>query len=505
MTLFRMTCKTVWEAMRPPAPKNERSSIDLAAAMRKSLEPWIRDEVEYYQHQVDGIRTLIRRKSFLLADDMGLGKSLQALTVFAADVKMGWCSTCIIISPVTLKGNWADEIEKFSRFPYVVLEGTPAKRRQQLADFKAIDGPKILIVNYEQVVAHLDDLDAFRFDVAIFDEAHYLKNPKAKRTKASLDLYSRRSFLLTGTPMLNHVNELWSILHRIDPDAYPKYWTFLNRYAVFGGFKDKQIIGVKNERELTDRLQGVMLRRMKSEVLDLPDVQYIERKIDLTSEQKKLYDEVVNEMRLPRADQATPDDIENALTKFLRLKQICGTTLPFTGEDHSSKLDLAYEDDLEIVANGNRVVVFTQFRDVQAAYVQRLAKSGMPVFELHGDVPIPDRVPIVKQWGQTRDPGIIVCMLQVASVGLNMVQARHGSFLDKLFVPGLNKQAVDRLHRIGQDETQPVQIREYIVRGTIEARVNQILRTKSRLFGEIVEANPNWRRELYKAITENEE
>jgi SNF2 family DNA or RNA helicase len=477
----------------------------MTVAARKSLEPWIKDEVKYYPHQIDGVRELARRKSFLLGDDMGLGKSLQAMTVFAVDVVRDWAKTCIVVAPAGLKGNWVDEIEKFTGFPYVLLDGTPAERNQQLIDFVSIEGPKILVVNYEQVIAHLAALDKLNFDVAIFDEAHYLKNPKAKRTQACLSMYSRRSFMLTGTPMLNHVNELWSILHRIDPVAYPKYWPFVNRYAVFGGWKDKQIVGVKNEKELTERLQGVMLRRLKKDVLDLPDVQIIERRVDLHAEQRKLYDEVVNEMRLPRFDEAEPDDIENALTKFLRLKQICGTTLPFNGQDISSKMDLALADDTELLENGHRVVVFTQFRDVQACYSKRLAGGlSVPVFELHGDVPKTDRSNIVKEWGMTKEPGVIVCMLQVAGLGLNMVQAQHGAFLDELFVPGLNQQAIDRLHRIGQSTTQSVQIRKYICRNTIENRVQQILRTKSKLFGEIVETDPDWKRKLYRALMEDD-
>jgi SNF2 family DNA or RNA helicase len=471
---------------------------------RGSLEPWIKDEVQYYPHQIEGIRQLARRRSFLLADDMGLGKSLQALTVFAIDVFRGWAETALIVCPVTLKANWLDEVEKFSRFPATVLEGTPMQRNKQLIEFGGINGPKILIVNYEQVVAHKAIIDDFKFDVAIFDEAHYLKNPSAKRTKACLDIFSRRSFMLTGTPMLNHVDELWSILHRIDPQGYPRYWGFKSRYCVYGGYKNKQVIGVKNEQELTERLQNVQLRRLKSEVLDLPEVQIIERRVDLTPEQRILYQEVVEELRLPRLDQAQPDDIENALTKFLRLKQICGTTEPFSGHDHSSKLDLAITDDLELIENGHRVVVFTQFRSVQACYIKRMAKHGVPIWELHGDVKQPDRQLLVKEWAMSKDPGVLVCMLQVAGIGLNMTAARHASFLDKLFVPGLNRQAIDRLHRIGQDEKQPVQIREYICRNTIENRVNQILKVKSKLFGEIVETDPNWRRKLYSALLEDE-
>lgn len=474
-------------------------------AERKSLEPWLPDSVEYYDHQIDGIRTLAQRSSFLLADDMGLGKSLQALTVFTIDVVRGWASKAIIVCPVSLKGNWADEIQKFTRIPYIVLQGTPVEREKQLMEFDMIGGPKILIVNYEQVVSHLPALDELAFDVAIFDEAHYMKNHRSKRTKACLALRSRRSFMLTGTPMLNHVDELWPLLHRIDPRSYPKFWSFLNRYAVFGGYKDKQIIGVKNEKELTERLQNVMLRRLKKDVLSMNEPQIIERRVDLTPEQKKLYDEVVNEMRLPRADKAEADDIENALTKFLRLKQICGTTLPFTGEDHSGKLDLAIEDTIELLKNNNKVVIFTQFRDVQEAYCLRLDKEfpEADIWELHGGVKAEDRQGVVKEWSAAKKPGVIVCMLQVAGVGLNMVAASNCLFIDELFVPGLNRQAIDRLNRIGQ--TEPVQVLKYITRGTIENRVQTILRTKDKLFGEIVETDPGWKRKLYEALLEEDD
>jgi SNF2 family DNA or RNA helicase len=457
----------------------------------------------YYPHQIDGIRLLARRRSFLLADDMGLGKSLQAITVFVIDVVRGWGDKMLVVAPVTLKGNWADELTKFTRIQFMVLEGAPKKRQEQLEEFDALVGPKVLIVNYEQVKPHLAQLNKMRFDVVSFDEAHYLKNPKAQRTKACLDLRARRFFCLTGTPMLNHVNELWPLLHIIDPEAYPNYWTFLKRYAVFGGYKDKQIVGVKNEKELTERLQGVMLRRLKKDVLDLPDVLYTERRIDLSPEQQKLYRSVLDEMKLERFDSDQPDDIENALTRFLRLKQICGTTFEFTNEDISTKLDLAIDDAAEMLANGHHIIVFTQFRPVLACYARRMKELGYPVYQLHGDVPKPDRVPIVNAWGADK-PGVIVCMLQVAGVGLNMTAARHLQMVDKLFVPGLNQQAIDRAHRIGASETQPVQVLEYICRGTIENRVNQINKVKSKLFGEIVESDPDWKRKLVKALMEDD-
>jgi len=496
----------------------------MSSSTRKSLMPYLYDTVEYYPHQIEGVRKLARMQNFLLGDDMGLGKSLQALTVAAIDVKRGWAKKILIVAPVSLKGNWADEIEKFTTFQYIILGQTvvkrqgqpdmikkvgPVERVEQLRQYLRLKGPKILITNYEQIDPHLEHLNKMDFDIVIYDEAHYMKNYKSKRTKACLELRANRHFLLTGTPMLNHVNELWPLLNKIDPAAYPRYWGFLQRYAVFGGYKDKQIVGVKNEKELTERLQAVMVRRMKSDVLDLPEVQIIQRRVDLTPEQRKIYDELLENMTIKVNGDDT--EIENALTKFLRLKQICGTTLPFLGKDISSKLDLAVEDALEVLdapkgEKPRKLVVFSQFRDVMECFANRLDKANpkIDIWELHGDVKTHLRQGVVKEWSNHDGPGVIVCNTHVAGIGLNMTAARHAFFIDKLFVPGLNQQAIDRLHRIGADTTQPVQINEYICRSTIENRVEQILRNKKKLFGSIVDES-DFKRKLIQALMEKDD
>jgi SNF2 family DNA or RNA helicase len=474
--------------------------------VRKSMEPFLKDEVQFYNHQITGVRQMMQMRNFILADDMGLGKSLQAITVAIGDVyrftgEKRWAEKIIIVAPVNLKGNWSDELDKFTRVPHVILGQSvdpknperlrdlgPAKRQEQLDEFAAMEGPRFLITNYEQIEKHLVQLNSIGFDIIIFDEAHYLKNPAAKRTKACHKLRANRAWPLTGTPMLNQVNELWSLLHIVDPIRFPKYYSFRNRYCVFGGYQNKQIIGVKNEKELQEILNNYMIRRLKSDVLDLPEVQPIIKRIDLSAEQKRLYDKAEKELEIQMNGQADPSEIENALTKLLRLKQVCGTTLPFTGKDDSAKLDVAIEDAMELLANGHKIVVFTQFRDVLEAFATRLDKAmpEIPIWELHGDVKQYDRHTHVKEWGSSSGAGALVCMLQVAGVGLNMTAARHGLFLDKLWTPGLNQQAIDRLHRIGASETQAVQILEYHMKGTVETRVEQVLKTKSKLFGTIV-------------------
>lgn len=483
---------------------------------------YLREGLEFYPHQIEGVRELAKMNSFLLADEMGLGKSLQSLAVAAIDVQMGWAKRILVVCPASLKGNWYDEVNEHTKFTAMVLgvddpndpapkSLSPSKRRAQLEEFRDTDC-HILIVNYEQVLGHLDELNDLGFDIVLYDEAHYIKNPKAKRTKAIHKLHGKRHFLLTGSPMLGHVNDLWSLLYRINPDM-ESYWRFCNRYCVYGGYKDKQIVGVKNREELQARLQSYMVRRLKKDVLDLPDKQFIQIKVGLGPLQKKLYDQVVDELRLAAPDPtvATGMEIENALAKFTRLKQICGTPAAINFEDgesypdESPKLDRMEEMAEEITKEqGEHVVVFTQSRGVHEAICSRLRKRGIPVFMLTGDVPIPQRQQVVSNWSEHDEPAAMVAMLQVAGVGLNMTAASKALIVDKLFVPSLMNQAHDRLHRIGASTTQPVQIYEFITRGTIESRVEQILRTKKQLFDDVVETS-DWKRALYAAIMEEDD
>lgn len=504
----------------------------MSIAERDSLEPWMPDSLKFYSHQIEGIRSMSSMRSVLLADEMGLGKTLQTLAVFCVDVKrrysdpngyMYFGETMLVVCPTSLRPNWLEEIEKFTKGVFAMsLQGTPKQRRAQLDEWRARTGPKILVIGYEQLRIHLDELNTFGFHIVAFDEAHKIKNLKAKVTKAALALKSTRSILITGSPILNRTDELYALLERIAPGNWGSYQSFVGRYCVFGGYEGKQIIGSKNTAELNSRLNAVMIRRLKKDVLDLPEVQYIDRIVGLYDEQRKLYREVMNDLKLT-TDSGTKD-IANGMTKVLRLKQICGTTAAFTEQDHSMKLDQAAEDAKLILDSGHRAVAFTQFRDVQAAFARRLRDNGRigaedyPVYLINGDTPAdsdgrhPDdpnkrwsRQEIVHLWAENPRPGIIIAMYQVAGVGLNMTAARYGLLLDKLYTPKLNAQAVDRLHRIGADRTQPVQILQYLCHKTAEERVERILAKKEELFDKVVEGNESLSRQILAAALKEED
>lgn len=477
-------------------PKKIPSKIKQVIDGHDGLEP-----LTYRSHQIEGIRKLARMNSFLLGDDMGLGKSIQSLTVAALDFDRGWANKILILCPPKLTYNWLEEIEKFTHFNPVVLEGKPVERHSLLDNLP--DSVEIVIAGYTMVQKHMDQLNAIGFEICICDEAHELKSPTSKRWKGVRKLKANRWFMLSGTPMLNRPNELWTTLNRIAPETFDNYWVFTHRYCTFGGFKKKQVVGVRRKEELAEILDTVMVRRLKDDVLDLPQKQYTTKIVGLSPLQKKLYKEAIEEFQLTLPGDPTPMELESSVVRFMRLKQICGTPATLGEADESDKLDLAVDIAKELHETKNKLVVFTQFRGVLQAMAERLEAEKIPIYQLHGGVKVADRQQAIKDWTESEEPGVVLAMIQVAGVGLNMVAARHCMFIDKAYVPGVNDQASDRLHRIGASTVHPVEIIELFCKGTVEARVEQILKSKRKMFNDIVNRQA-LNKIIYQAVMEEE-
>lgn len=517
---------------------------------------FLRDGIKFYDHQKEGIVWMGRRQCFIQGDDMGLGKTMQTLVTFGKDLQMRRAGngTAIVICPNSVVGNWFEEIRKFTLLTPVILgevEGrktrlTSLQRKLQVAEFIAMTQPRVLICSYEMLVAHGAMLSQLRFHMGIFDEAHKLQNPDSKRTRASVEFAESlaRVAALTGTPLLNEVGNLWALLtitrmeHR-GPKA------FLNRYAVMENRKitvrsqigkpgeedfrpavtktERKVVGAKRIPELkaklygdedlrrrasTDmefraqvakdynlrlRVYGGMIRRLKDDVLDLPPVHKIPVYVDLSPKQRELYLQAVEEMVITMPDGQEDIETDHTFARLSRLKQICGSTFAFTGEDDSAKLDRAIDLVDEIVrgdseGKGRKIVVFTQFRDINTLFTARVRDGlGINAWQLHGDVPARERTGVIHEWGNSPGPGVIVAGLQVTAEGLNMTQARDVIFLDKLFVPALNDQAIDRVNRIGQQLVHPITVYELITRFSVETRVEEICEQKRDLFDSVVD------------------
>jgi len=486
----------------------------LAPSRHKSLDK-IQGHIEFRDYQKDGIRWMAKRMNCILAFEMGLGKSLTALSAAAMAFQVGSASRVFVVCPPPLQGNWQEEIERNTNFSCTVLTGSPKKREQILAEFPD-SGVDILILAYTQVGKHLDALLDMQPDIIIADEAHQLKGHKSKRTNDMHALGRRtpRCFLLTGTPMLNWPSELWSLLFlckadsQVDDDdnlVYPeviKYWSFFRRFVKTIGEYNTPV-AVKNEGRLTEILDDYMLRRTKAEVAkDLPEKVHVPIWVDLHPKQKKLYDQATSKL-LIQVDEADDDSalhIDSQVVLQTRLMQICSTTATLTDEDYSSKIDVAIDTAKQLIEAGEWTIIFTQFRPTIRSVVSRLVAEDIDTFELHGDVPNMERVPTVNRWASNDRPAVMVAGLQVAGVGLNMTKSSSVIFVDKLYVPGLNEQAVDRVHRIGATADQ-VMIYDILARDTVEEDKEEILNRKKGVF-EVVMPDGDMKAELLRRTLE---
>lgn len=471
--------------------------------------PHIKPDVILKPWQPEGIRKLALMPSGLLCDDMGMGKSLQMLCVVAIDFKRGAAERVLCVAPVSLKGNWLQEIEDFTNFRAGVLQSSwnAERRRKFILDFPS-SGLDFLIVNYEQVVAHVEELNAVGFDIVIADEAHMMKSPPPKvsdRTAAMQKLQAGRFFLLTGTPIEKDVNDLWQLLRRVNPTEWENYWRFRNRYVAFGGYKGKQVVGTKNPQELHERLSSVMVRRLAKDHLPLDEPTVVQEYVDFHPRQEPIYWKLVEENLLDIPADPTPMEVSNSLVRALRLKEVCVSPalVDPSYPDSSYKLDRCVELCEQIIDEGRPVIVFTQFRETLNLLARRLTKEGLDHRTLHGDIKPADRVPIVQAWGEDAKRGMpqaLLCMYQVGGTGLNMVEANHVIRVDKLYAPSQNAQAVARAHRIGQ--TLPVVVHDIIVRGSYEHRIEQINAHKTRTSAEVVDGvfTPAQKRALILAL-----
>lgn len=475
---------------------------DIEVPPPKSLEPYFKDpehwgipDARWYKHQILGVRVMKKRRSVLLNDDMGVGKTMQVLATFCVDIKSGMNTRdgrkprLVVVCPATVKTNWGYEIRKYTRLNHVVVTGSPTQREKCFDEFEKMADPKVLVINYEQVGKYLHKLNRYEFDMSAFDEAHMIKNPISVRGQGCRGLKARRSIPMTGTPLLHNVMDLWVLLDRCAPGAWGSYTQFEHRYAVIGADRSgkRRVVGVKREDELKERMSEFVLARRSEDVLDLPKIQFIRRMTEMYIPQRKMYNVIDSDMLAVYQNGVDVEAVTNASSRFTKLLQVCGTTkaVDKEGKDCSEKLDLVIDDACELLDDDKPVVIFTRWRGVHSAVVERLRKArDYPVYQLHGDIPEPRRQEIVDAWSSD-SAGAIVCMYQVASVGLNMTHAAHMLRVDRTYTPAINQQAVKRIHRIGSDLTRPVKVFDYIVANSVEHRVEQIITSKEALAGKL--------------------
>ena len=429
-------------------------------------------------YQRVGANFLHKAKRAILADDMGTGKTLQSIT---ACEETG-VDRVLVVCPSSLKWNWFDEIGKWTDSKAVIVGGTKPKRVKIIKEFTG----KYLIINYEALRLH-PELADMQWGAIVFDEAHKLKNRKAQQTKAAKKLKSEYVFLLTGTPMLNKADELWSLLNSLYPKEYSSYWRFVERYCQTynDGFGKKIISGTKKQQELLrQELAPIMIRRTKKDVLaELPDKTYVRHVVELTGEQKKLYKAMEKDAFAKLSDNevvAAPV----VIAQITRLRQIAVSPELLSHDvTHSAKFD-ELMDIIQENKGEHKIAVFSQFRQAIELFGKRLDDAGIKWVSVTGAVSQDDRRTATKYFQEDPETRIMLATIEAAGLGLTWTSADIAVFLDRHWTPAINQQAEDRLHRMGQKN--PVTIINMVAKDSIEERIENMLAKKSRDFDSII-------------------
>ena len=459
-----------------------------------------------YNYQKLGVAyALTNGEGILVADDMGLGKSLQAIAVALVRKAKGLSKNCLVITPASLKFNWPLEIEKFTDEKYVVVDGSPDERIAQWKrtdvfftivnyellledlfggrDFKAREGDSEATITRKQDQKAkaefrkkvLADIRQRTWDVIVVDECHALRSHSSRRSINVKSLNGRFRLALTGTPMDGRLEELHSVMEFVYPGLFESRTRFLQKHADTDFFG--KITGYHDIDSVRNRMANCFLRRLKKDVLkDLPDKIFENRIVVLSPSERDIYKKLAS-----RGHEATKD--AEAMVAVIRCKQFCDHP-ELIGESGktSSKLESLREVlDEVVIENGHKVLVFSQYKQMVNILVRLFDEMNLKYLRIDGDTPKQSRADYQKQFNE--DPKLdIMVGTGAMGAGLNFTSADYVVLYDQWWSNIMVDQAVDRAHRIGQKNT--VTVITFTCRDTIEERIIHILRSKERVTTE---------------------
>lgn len=448
-----------------------------------------------------------------LADDMGLGKTIQLLALLAHEREQRLAvdpgsppiPPSLLIVPMSVVGNWLHEARRFCPELRVLVHH--GLERPQGEDFKAAAlASDAVITTYTLAHRDRETLAQVHWHRIVLDEAQYIKNPTTKQSEAVRNLSSTSRVALTGTPVENRLSELWSIMDFLNPGYLGPAPHFRKRFSV----PIERYHDAHRSRHLKELVRPFLLRRLKSDpavAADLPEKLETREFCHLTPEQAQLYESVVRRM-LAAVDAA--EGIQRrglVLSTLVKLKQICNHPAQYLKENDAERHSPGPVSHLrsgkclrllelldEVIASGEQAIIFTQFRQMGDLLVPMLQRElDREVAFLHGATPQASRVAMVDRFQKSQFP-ILLVSLKAGGVGLNLTAATHVFHFDRWWNPAVENQATDRAHRIGQYRT--VQVHKFVVRGTLEERIDAMIEQKTELAEKIIGSGENWLTEL---------
>ncbi|MES2074689.1 MAG: DEAD/DEAH box helicase [Pseudomonadota bacterium] len=470
-----------------------------AGRLEDAARPGAELKAQLRPYQQDGVRWLylLNRLGLggCLADDMGLGKTVQVLALLLLAKRGGDPGPHLLVLPASLIGNWQAEMARFapgltllvahpSALPSKALAALPAER------YGEVD---VVLTSYGSLT-RLPALRETRWSIVVLDEAQAIKNPGAQQTRAVKQLHSRVRFALSGTPVENHLGDLWSLFDFICPGL-------LGGAKAFGAFVKRLEQGEHAAyAPLRNLVRPYILRRLKSDkriIADLPDKTEVKAYCALSHAQVGLYQAAVQALQ---EQLGALDGIARrgmVLASLMRFKQICNHPAQWSGDgdyapEGSGKFARLREIAEEIAARQEKVLVFTQFQEMTAPLHDFLRTVfGRPGLVLHGATPVKARKNLVEQFQQESGPPFFVLSIKAGGTGLNLTAASHVIHFDRWWNPAVENQASDRAYRIGQKKN--VLVHKFICRGTIEEKIDALIEAKQGLSNEILEGGAETR------------
>ncbi|MDP4179428.1 MAG: DEAD/DEAH box helicase, partial [Bacillota bacterium] len=420
-----------------------------------------------------------------LADDMGLGKTIQIIALLNY-IRTKKNEKTLLIVPASLIGNWMSEIDKFApSIKYFVIHPSENKGLSE-NDVSFIENYDLFITTYSMILK-FEWIKNITWDSLILDEAQAIKNPGTKQTKTVKQLKANYKIALTGTPIENRLSDLWSLFDFLNKGL-------LGSAKEFTDFTKK----LKESQDSYGRLKQVVspfiLRRLKTDksvISDLPEKIEMKTYASLTKKQTVLYNKLVKEIK--EKLNSTEDGIQRkglVLSSIMKFKQICNHPDQYLGqecykEDESGKFERLREICETIYEKRERVIIFTQFKEITAS----LSKFLEDIFNhkglvLHGETAVSKRKEIVAKFQGSEYVPFIVLSIKAGGVGLNLTAANHVIHFDRWWNPAVENQATDRAFRIGQKKN--VIVHKFITKGTIEEKIDMIIEEKIKLSNEII-------------------
>ncbi|MEK3717117.1 DEAD/DEAH box helicase [Paenibacillus sp. FSL R7-0333] len=452
---------------------NMASPENLDFPVPESLAPVLRD---YQQYGFQWMRTLAHyRFGGILADDMGLGKTLQSITFLLSmreDIRQSGVPA-LIVAPASLLYNWLNELKRFApELQAVIADGTAGERSRALRNTAGHD---VIITSYPLLRRDVDEYAKQSFHTLILDEAQMIKNHETQTAQAVRLLQARYRFALTGTPVENALEDLWSIFSVVFPGLFP----------------GKKAFHDLPRETVARRARPFLLRRLKSDVLkELPDKIESLQASELLPEQKRLYVAYLARLRKEALKHLDSDSFGNGRLKVLagltRLRQLCCHPALFVDgyTGGSGKFEQLLEIIDECRSSGKRMLIFSQFTQMLGMIGRELALLGIPHFYLDGQTPASQRVELCSRFNEgERD--LFLISLKAGGTGLNLTGADTVILYDLWWNPAVEQQAADRAHRIGQKKI--VQVIRLVAQGTVEDKMYELQQKKKNLIDEVIQ------------------